>query len=544
MSIRNIINRLFAIGTRSEPTHSHDHSPQLVDWPVPEAIPVTPARIGITREPEPATNAPTGIEVFPYPFEQPQFAEFVRDSWFSTPDPRFVTDGKYCEFISQDGATHYIPCSRFINMLAQMEWQAGRGMARLRLVALDSFGYEDAARDLLHEFEKEKSPSEGVMGFARVLLGSNPARALAIIKDARRRGMKGPALSACEARISFACGLASDGVRLAAEALRLQPDELWLPADHFYSWGLLHGAALASREDATLRQEVLSALDSLCQTEHSTRRALACATLAALAGDTSAVTRAAQDALDCSDVDSEVAAEAVWLLRYARDLEKVVSRLGRAPNSIDTRAAAINSTGWFLDKRISKRECSTWHDSDQDTITLSVAPAVVHSKIDDVEALRSYCRQVAEEHHAGLVEADVILTQLGPAVQMIYKNLNGRAFTFTGVQIIALPNASLTWSVVAEERGTTGFREAMVTDSLFGQGRLTVEAYEKSWASDPYEPSYRGVDRSTLRYMSDDASYDANFPTHPLSKIRQVLRELSRESDVVGVVPDLPVQPT
>lgn len=138
----------------------------------------------------------------------------------------------------------------------------------------------------------------------------------------------------------------------------------------------------------------------------------------------------------------------------------------------------------------------------------------------------------------------MILGQLGPAVQTIYKQLEMPAFIFTGMQIIALPEASLTWSVVAREKGTTGVREAVVTSSLLSQGRLTPELYEESWACDPYDPLYRGVDRSTLRYMSDDASYDTHFPTHPLSKVRQVLRQLSRESDLTEVVPNLPIQPT
>ena len=539
MSIRSVINRLFSIGSRRQqiPT-SHF---QLRDWPLPEALPLAPPKIRATFKPR--IEAPPGIKIFAYPFEHHQFAEFLRDSWFSSPDRRFVADGKYCEFTSQDGVTHYIPCLRLINILKQMEWQAGRGLARLRLVALDSFAYEEEARQLLHEFEKETSPPQAVMGFARVLLGSNPERALEILIGARQRGMKGAALSACQARISFACGRWHDGVRLAAEALSNESDHLWMPADHIYTWGLMHGAALASREDATLRQEVLNALESLCQAEHSARRALACATLAALAGDLSASNRMAQDALDCADVDSEVAAEAVWLLRYARNLNNVVAQLSQPSNSIDTRGAVINSTSWFFDKTISRPESSTWHDSDQDTITLSIAAGLVDTKIADVEAVRKYCRQVAEGHGAGLVEAGVILSHAGPTLQMIYKNQDGRAFTFTGMQMIALPNATLTWSIVARERGTTGIREALVTESLFAQGNLTVEGYEESWACDPYEPHYQGVDRSTLRYMSDDASYDTEFPTHPLSKVRQVLRELSRESDLAKIVPNPTAQP-
>ena len=477
--------------------------------------------------------------MFAYPFAQSGIAELVRNAWFSSPDGRNATDGKYCEFTRQDGAKHYIPCIRLIDTLRLMEGQAGRGLARLRLVALDSFGYDEEARELFQEFEKEKGTPHAAMGFARVLVDSNPQRALEVVRGARQRGISGAALAACEARMAFASGLAADGVRLAVEALTNLPDVLWMPADHFYTWGLLHGAALASRRQVNLQKEVLSALDSLCQAEHSARRALACATLAAIVGDSSVLSRVAHEAFDRAEGDSEIAAEAVWLLRYARHLDSRVTRFNQPPSSIDTRRAAINIPGWFLDKMISASECSTWHDSSGDTITLSVGPALADTITTEVDGLRMYCRQLAENHGAGLVEASVIIGPLGPAVQMIYKQLNGYAFTFTGTQIITLPKASLTWSVVALERGTTGVREAMVTSAMFSDGRLTPQQYEESWACDPYDPSYKGVDHSTLRYMSDDASYDREFPAHPLSKVRHVLHELSRESDLAEVAPDV-----
>ena len=84
----------------------------------------------------------------------------------------------------------------------------------------------------------------------------------------------------------------------------------------------------------------------------------------------------------------------------------------------------------------------------------------------------------------------------------------------------------LIWTIVAGERGTSGLREAIVTASLMKAGTLTLEDYERSWAHDPYEPGYHGVDRIVLRSMSDDETYDQQFPWHPLSKVRQVLAVL------------------
>ena len=70
-----------------------------------------------------------------------------------------------------------------------------------------------------------------------------------------------------------------------------------------------------------------------------------------------------------------------------------------------------------------------------------------------------------------------------------------------------------------------GMRKEDIDVSLH-DGMLTIEDYETSWARDPYAPTYRGVDRSVLRFLSDDEKYDGQFPDHPLSKVRRVLTAL------------------
>ena len=82
------------------------------------------------------------------------------------------------------------------------------------------------------------------------------------------------------------------------------------------------------------------------------------------------------------------------------------------------------------------------------------------------------------------------------------------------------------WTIVSGERGTTGLREAIVTTQLMNDGGLTIEGYQQSWAQDPYDPTYSGVERRGLRFVFDDESYDEQFPDHPLSKVRSVSAEL------------------
>jgi hypothetical protein len=135
--------------------------------------------------------------------------------------------------------------------------------------------------------------------------------------------------------------------------------------------------------------------------------------------------------------------------------------------------------------------------------------------------LRQFCRHIAEGRGGGLIEVSVNGSS-APGFKFIYKRPWGTGFAYTGM----LVTDDMVLTVTAGEHGTTGVREAEVTAQLINGGKLTVESYERVWARDPFDANYHGVKRTTLRYMSDDESYDAAFPTHPLSKLRRLLREL------------------
>lgn len=169
-------------------------------------------------------------------------------------------------------------------------------------------------------------------------------------------------------------------------------------------------------------------------------------------------------------------------------------------------------------------QMTVWQDVDGDALSLTLDAAF---GLSDQNAVRGHCRTIAERMSSGLVEAAVVAGADGPAVMFVYKRLDNPAFVFTGMLVVSpTSRTSSVWTVVARERATTGVREAVVTAQLMKEGKLTLESYCTSWAQDPYDPTYGGVDRSTLRYLSDDESYDLQFPQHPLSKVRRELRKL------------------
>jgi hypothetical protein len=199
-----------------------------------------------------------------------------------------------------------------------------------------------------------------------------------------------------------------------------------------------------------------------------------------------------------------------------------------SPAGANTPKAGLTIPGWSVAE--ARDHLMFWRDADGDVLSLAVQDKSLQNdlpSLSDEEAVRRYCRKLAESGKAGLVEAATTTSSKGPAIKLIYKKLQIPAFRFTGMLIIPLPKATCIWSIVAGEHGMTGVREAVVTAGLMNEGKLTVASYEASWAQDPYDSSYCGVDRSTLRYLSDDEAYDQQFPQHALSKVRRELHRLA-----------------
>jgi hypothetical protein len=181
--------------------------------------------------------------------------------------------------------------------------------------------------------------------------------------------------------------------------------------------------------------------------------------------------------------------------------------------------------GWRVVEQ--RQQITVWQDADGDALGLARAASFGFPDLSDDNAVRRRCRELAQDMNSGLVQADFVAGAHGPAVMFIYKRLDRPAFVFTGWLVVSpTSKTSLVWTIVAREGGMTGVREAIITAMLANEGKLTNESYQASWAQDPYDPAFAGVDRSTLRYLSDDESYDSQFPQHPLSRVRRKLNEV------------------
>jgi hypothetical protein len=176
-----------------------------------------------------------------------------------------------------------------------------------------------------------------------------------------------------------------------------------------------------------------------------------------------------------------------------------------------------------------------WRNSHGDVMSVAIVGSLMgFPHLSNVPAWQKYARGLAESRTAGLIEVRPSSGKNGAGMALIYKRNQKAAYFFTGMLIVPRGDASQIWTAVAGECGTTGVREAVITKELFDSGAYTIEDYRNSFAQDPYEPGYQGVDRSLLRFFSDDERYDERFPHHPLSRIRQTLAALPESVAVIS----------
>jgi hypothetical protein len=219
-----------------------------------------------------------------------------------------------------------------------------------------------------------------------------------------------------------------------------------------------------------------------------------------------------------------------------------LTRRGRSsgPHAGET-AGNLQLPGWSLAE--SNAQQTVWRNDVGDVLTLSLTESSEEpGSLSDEAAIRERCRRIAQGRSAGLVEVTTVTSAQGAGYKFIDKKQVEAGFLFMGMLVLPATKGSWVWTIMSGERGMTGVREAVVTGLMLESGQLTLESYETSWAQDPYDPSYQGVDRSTLRYMSDAEEYDEQFPEHPLSKVRRELKQLV-DVKLEGLAPTVPQAP-
>lgn len=187
----------------------------------------------------------------------------------------------------------------------------------------------------------------------------------------------------------------------------------------------------------------------------------------------------------------------------------------------------FDTTSWQV--RESSATKIIWTNREGDVLSLDrVEGLAPYSSTDDLPSVRARCRQLATDNDGGLVYADFVDLDGAWAVSLIYKREQLPAYAYTGLVIIPRNGHHFVVTVASVERGTTGVRDAIVTAQLLEQGKLDptkIDANHRleGWFSDPYDSKYNAT---ALNSVADGEQYDSVVPSHPLSKVRGMLRTI------------------
>jgi hypothetical protein len=149
----------------------------------------------------------------------------------------------------------------------------------------------------------------------------------------------------------------------------------------------------------------------------------------------------------------------------------------------------------------------------------------------DLQLLQRATALTAARQGATLIEADAVeIGGLAALRQIVKVKLPDQPVgqAFLGSFTIPRANCSAVLRVQAAEGQPTGIREAMVLD------QVGPEAFFK------LHPHVPDIKLPLPFHVADDPAYDAQFPSHPLSRVRRVMAQLAQQT---GLQPAFSAQP-
>lgn len=186
---------------------------------------------------------------------------------------------------------------------------------------------------------------------------------------------------------------------------------------------------------------------------------------------------------------------------------------------VSINSISIPELGWPKEK---EENAILWVNP-EGTIAVSInffeqAPDI--PTIKKVNELRDFYRDLIISVNGGIIEVEVFKRQQFDIVRTIFKIPKpDKGMLYVGSLTIPFGTCSFVLKVQAVEAGPTGMREAVVANSLLGDASFDMA----KWSADPYDNE---ITTGNLMNKAEDQKYDADFPHHPLTKVRSLLKEL------------------
>lgn len=150
------------------------------------------------------------------------------------------------------------------------------------------------------------------------------------------------------------------------------------------------------------------------------------------------------------------------------------------------------------------------------------------SSLKTIDGVRQYYRSTIFASKGAIIEVELVELHGVQCIRTVLKfPQEPSGSTYLTSLIIPFAMCSYVVKIQAPELELSGIRDSFVIKKLLREGVITKTPNGYSnWAFDPYE---RGFIGPNLMYRSEEAQWDARFPTHPLTKSRKLIAEIEKE---------------
>lgn len=163
-----------------------------------------------------------------------------------------------------------------------------------------------------------------------------------------------------------------------------------------------------------------------------------------------------------------------------------------------------------------------WQNDEGDIVFLRFIPEPTRNPVplSDIGGVREQYKEMVAQQGAAMIDLDILPYSDIPCMEMISKTrMQTMGMAYAASATLLLRDFSFNIAFHSQERGVTGFRDAIVADKFLAKYASTQE-FEAAFYDRSSNPE------AAQRNRSDDQCYDVDFPDHPLSRCRKFLRDL------------------
>jgi hypothetical protein len=171
-------------------------------------------------------------------------------------------------------------------------------------------------------------------------------------------------------------------------------------------------------------------------------------------------------------------------------------------------------------------------------------PPDIEADLHSINDVRQFLRNVSIANGFGIIEVGTPQIDGCLAVRTIFKvPQQPHGMTYVGSITLPFRDFSYVLKVQCIERGTTGLRETFIVAKMLSSGQVKIQKASDGppqvvgWWQGPYDSM---TSAPVVRNLGDDEQYDAQFPNHPLSRLRSILRQVQPSLRLAPVVRDAP----